>query len=604
MRCLPERRLPMAIEYIDGIRLYRTLTAGIRRVVSREEYLNKINVFPVPDSDTGTNMAFTLTTIEEKIASRVQSNIEDMSAVVADAALDGARGNSGAILAQFLVGFAEGIRGHLQIDTRQFARAVQTAKAFAYEALVSPREGTILTVLKEWANSVHHLAQRVNDFAEILATALDRARQALEDTPKQLEVLAQAGVVDAGARGFVDLLEGIQDYIERGVLLAASEPRIRDQEQKGAEPEGEYRYCTECLILGNAINRPELQAHLNELGNSIVIAGTKTKAKVHLHTNDPARAFDTCRAYGTVTGEKVDDMHQQQADAHDARHSIALVVDSTSDLPEEYIDRYRIHQVPVRLSFGDKHYVDKVTLTIDEFWSELRTNPHHPKTSQPTPGDFRRQYQFLATHYDSALSIHLPQKLSGTYQSAQTASASLPEFPIGLVDANTLSVGIGLVVLEAARAIESGASFDETMTRIQRAVKNTHIYVLLDTLEYAVRGGRVPRSKQKITSWLGLYVILTVSPEGALVPAGTLWGRRHRVKRLFRFVRDKIPAGKQVQVGIVHADCRHDGEALQELFAREMGQERTFLSTIGPALGVHAGPGALGVAFHIREDES
>ncbi|NOZ73889.1 MAG: DAK2 domain-containing protein, partial [FCB group bacterium] len=116
----------MAIEYVDGVRLYRTLTAGIRKVVSREEYLNKINVFPVPDSDTGTNMAYTLTTIEESIHSQVHSNIQDMMAVVADAALDGARGNSGAILAQFLVGFSEGIRGKMHLNVKQFSEAVQT----------------------------------------------------------------------------------------------------------------------------------------------------------------------------------------------------------------------------------------------------------------------------------------------------------------------------------------------------------------------------------------------------------------------------------------------------------------------------------------------
>ncbi|NOZ75719.1 MAG: DegV family EDD domain-containing protein, partial [FCB group bacterium] len=582
--------------------------AGIRKVVSREEYLNKINVFPVPDSDTGTNMAYTLTTIEESIHSQVHSNIQDMMAVVADAALDGARGNSGAILAQFilaqfLVGFSEGIRGKMHLNVKQFSEAVQTAKSFAYQALVQPQEGTILTVLAEWADHIQSLSHKIADFQEVLEQALNRARTALEDTPRKLEVLAKAGVVDAGAQGFVDLLEGIQKYIEQGILEAQSKMSTVIAKTAGKSHSTKYQFCTECLILGEKINRPELMAHLNEIGDSIVIAGTKTKAKVHLHTNDPKGAFQICGRYGQVTGEKVDDMLKQQKDAHEKQAAIALVVDSTSDLPEDIIDRYNIHVIPVRLNFGEHHYVDRVTLSIEEFWKELQSNPHHPQTSQPSPGDFRRQYQFLSTHYDSAISIHLPQILSGTYQSAQVAGQSLPHFPIGLFDGNSLSLGIGLITLRAAEAIEAGKSFDDVINVVRKAIESTSIYFLLDTLEYVVRGGRLPRSKQRIADLLHLNPILTVSPEGSLVPAGKLWGRRNRVERIYRFLKKQIPAGSSYRVGIIHADCPDDAEALRVLFLNDLPDDQLFVSTIGPALGVHAGPGVIGAAIQIWEDK-
>ncbi|MFQ6614256.1 MAG: DegV family protein, partial [Fidelibacterota bacterium] len=559
-------------------------------------------VFPVPDSDTGTNMAFTLTTIEESISTQVHSNIQDMMAVVADAALDGARGNSGAILAQFMVGFSEGIRGKIHLNVKQFSEAVQTAKSFAYQALIQPQEGTILTVLADWADHVYTLSRKMNDFREVLEQALERARRSLKETPQKLEVLAKAGVVDAGAQGFVDLLEGIQDYIERGILEAHLKRSSVQTQSAGESAVTQYPYCTECLILGEKINRPELMAHLNELGDSIVIAGTKTKAKVHLHTAEPKTAFRVCERYGRVTGEKVDDMRKQQKDAQGKQAAIALVVDSTSDLPEELIDRYNIHVIPVRLNFGDQHYVDGVTLSIDEFWKELRTNPHHPQTSQPSPGDFRRQYQFLSTHYDSAISIHLPQILSGTYQSAQVAGQSLPHFPIGLFDGNSLSLGIGLIILRTAEAIEAGKTFDEVIQIVREAIDSTSIYFLLDTLEFVVRGGRLPRSKQRIADLLHINPILTVSPEGALVPAGKLLGRRNRVERLFRFLNKHIPRGKPYRVGIIHADCPEDAEALRALFRRALSDDQIFVSTIGPALGVHAGPGVLGAAIQTLEE--
>ncbi|MEE8437406.1 MAG: DAK2 domain-containing protein, partial [Candidatus Neomarinimicrobiota bacterium] len=208
----------MAIEYLDGIRFYRSISAGMKRVVSRQDYLNKINVFPVPDQDTGTNMAYTLTCIEEYINGKINPSIRHMSLAVADSALDGARGNSGAILAQFFVGFADGIKDNHIIKTAQFSEAVKVAKAYAYEALVVPQEGTILTVMSDWSREIEKLSEKIGDFRILFERALIRARQSLLDTPKKLEILAKSGVVDAGAQGFLDMLEGINDFLKEGVV--------------------------------------------------------------------------------------------------------------------------------------------------------------------------------------------------------------------------------------------------------------------------------------------------------------------------------------------------------------------------------------------------
>ena len=146
-----------------------------------------------------------------------------------------------------------------------------------------------------------------------------------------------------------------------------------------------------CIILGEDIPRRLLQERLMDLGDSIVLAGTKVKAKVHIHSDDPHKVFTLCKEYGSIHGEKTDDMIKQQSDAHSAHSSTAIIVDSGCDLPEEVIDNMNIHVIPVRLNFGNTHYVDKVSLTSDEFWSELKINPNHPQTSQPSPGDFRRR---------------------------------------------------------------------------------------------------------------------------------------------------------------------------------------------------------------------
>ena len=288
----------------------------------------------------------------------------------------------------------------------------------------------------------------------MLSRGLDDARISLKNTPKQLDVLAKAGVLDAGAQGFVDLLEGINEYITSGKIIESSLELIdEDIISIEATTNEKYRYCTECIIIGENIQRRKLQEVLMDHGDSIVLAGTKTKAKVHIHSDEPRKIFSICSEYGSISGEKTDDMIKQQSDAHKAQYPIAVIVDSGCDLPDEVVDSLNIHVIPVKLNFGDVHYVDKVSLTSKEFWNELEKNPVHPQTSQPSPGDFRRQYQFLSSHYESAISIHIPEKASGTYQSAVTASKTLPKFTIEIKDSLNGSIGLGLIAMSAAEAI-------------------------------------------------------------------------------------------------------------------------------------------------------
>jgi uncharacterized protein len=589
----------MSIEYIDGVRLYRVLSAGLQRVLEREDYLNKINVFPVPDADTGTNMAYTLTEIKNNIQQNIRSNIAEMSDLIADSALDGARGNAGSILAQFLVGLAEGLHNQTKVTTQQFAEATIIGKQYAYQALINPVEGTILTVISDWSNALQRLSNKHSDFIEIFEHALKIAEKSVKDTPKKLKVLAKAGVVDAGGQGFVDLLNGIQEFISEGKIRKIIIPKILRPNVKEIEFNEKYKYCTECVISGDNINRIQLKDQLMTLGDSLIIAGSKHKAKIHIHTDKPKTVFEICRSFGVVSKDKADDMLQQQKDAHKQHKHIAIVVDSTADLPEAILEEKNIHVVPVRLNFGDKHYIDKVTITSEEFWDELQNNPKHPKTSQPTPGDFRRQYQFLATHYESAISIHLPAVTSGTMQSALSASKTLTNFPTTIIDSNSLSIGIGLTAISAAEAIDSNKTRDEIIDEINNSIKNTKIYVLLHTLEYIVRGGRISKSKKTIADIMHAYPILTVDETGKIITDGKLFGKRNLYDRYLKYVEKKIPPNTQYRIGIVHGNCEQRARKFEKHFIDKIGKENVFFSQIGPGLGTHAGTNAMGIAVQL-----
>jgi len=587
----------MAIEYLDGIRLYRSLSIGLKSVVLRQEYLNKINVFPVPDRDTGTNMAYTLTSIEDTVANEIHSNIGKMSASIADAALDGARGNSGAILAQFFVGFSEGIINLKEIKTTDFAHAVNMAKEYAYDALATPREGTILSVISDWVDDIKANSKHNKDFRSLLRKSLKEANESLKRTPEQLDVLAKAGVVDAGAQGFVDLINGIQEFIDNGSIADIENIKILEMPaQIETDLDETYRYCTECTIIGDNIDRIALREKLMEHGESIVLAGTKIKAKVHIHTNKPKMIMEICEEFGVVSGEKADDMLRQQKDAKKDQKSIAVVVDSGCDLPEKMIEELDIHVVPVRLNFGDKHYVDKITMTADDFWKEIDRNPTHPKTSQPAPGDFRRQYQFLASHYDSAVSLHLPASASGTYQSALTATKSLHDFPVKVLDAYNGSIGQGLIAWRVADAIKAGKSYDEVIDIAEQAIINTKIFISLDTLDFAVKGGRVTPFVQTIANLLKINPILALGKEG-IVSVGKTFGHSNKYDKFLKYLMKNLPENKPFRVGIGHVKNKDKADEFQKSFENLVGKENVFVSDVGPALCVHAGRNAMVVAF-------
>src|SRR5262245_36664899 len=214
-------------------------------------------------------------------------------ALVADAALDGARGNSGAILAQFFVGLSDPLSELRELSTRDFASGAESGARYAREALSEPREGTLLTVLSDFAAEIGALARAgaISDFALLFRRALPATHASLENTRNQLEALRRAEVVDAGAQGFVEIVEGMAEYFERGEETAADAPLEvlhTEEEAAGAEIDLSDRFCTECIVSGERIDRRRLRERLAELGSGVVVAGTDRKAKVHVHVKDPA----------------------------------------------------------------------------------------------------------------------------------------------------------------------------------------------------------------------------------------------------------------------------------------------------------------------------
>ena len=591
------------IAYLDGPRLNRGLRAGISRIIADQERLNRINVFPVPDGDTGTNLTITMQSVLRALSGSDDAHAGRTLELVADAALDGARGNSGAILAQFFHGLGDAC-GHLRlITTDNFIEAVQRGADYARDALSEPREGTVLTVLTDFAAELQRVRDRRHDFAVLLEKGLERARRALAETTNQLEVLRKAGVVDAGAQGFVDLLQGVTEFVRRGKLDEVIEVESGDVSEEafegaGLEADCSHRFCTECVINGDDIDRRRLREALAGLGSSLVVVGTSRKTRVHIHADRPEDVFRVAGEFGSVSGQKADDMHLQTRTLTSVTGKVAVVMDSAGDVTEADADTLGIYMVPVRVHFGHRSFLDKVSLTPDQFYAELQSNPAHPKTSQPAPGDFRRLYQFLGAHQQAVVSVHVSARVSGTFQAAASAAERIGDGArVIAVDSRNASLGQGLVAMSAARMAAEGLGLDEIATRLDDVIRRTRTFGLLADMRYAVRGGRVHRSKKLIADLLRLRPVLTNFPDGTIGAGGFVLGRRNAAGKFARFVARRMDPAKRYRLAVGHACNPEEAGRLLELLLEKPGVDSHYLTEVGPALGAHGGPGMLVVGL-------
>jgi uncharacterized protein len=301
----------VAIHYIDGKRFKQIIQAGAEWVSRNREHLNRINVFPVPDGDTGTNMSMTLTAAVRELDALKDVSLETTAKAAAWGCLMGARGNSGIILAQILSGVAETTAGKDKLFGWDVAVAFSVATKKAYKAVVNAAEGTILTVIRETAEAATRSAESERNLTRLLGIMVDAAKASVEKTPLLLPRLKEAGVVDAGGLGFAFFLEGMVRLIQ-GQSIEAGETgddgAFLEIKGQNIEHQWNFRFCTEFILKGSRISEDSIKDSLSSMGDSIVVVGDSRLARVHIHTGDPEEVLRHASSFGNVSSIKVDDM--------------------------------------------------------------------------------------------------------------------------------------------------------------------------------------------------------------------------------------------------------------------------------------------------------
>lgn len=321
---------------IDAQLCAKMFLAGASNLEANKEWINELNVFPVPDGDTGTNMTLTIMSAAKEVASLEELNLETLAKAISSGSLRGARGNSGVILSQLLRGFTKVIKYEKEITTELIVEAFQKAVATAYKAVMKPKEGTILTVAKGFAEKASELASEGAEMEEVLGGALAHAEEVLAQTPELLPVLKEAGVVDSGGQGLIQVLKGAFDaYLGKEVnyVIEGQEKTSGAGAEVSVEAQAEIKfgYCTEFIIrTRKPMDEAEelaFKAFLESIGDSIVVVADEDIVKVHVHTNEPGVAITKALTYGELSRMKIDNMREE--------HQEKLIKDASKHAQEE-----------------------------------------------------------------------------------------------------------------------------------------------------------------------------------------------------------------------------------------------------------------------------
>ncbi len=600
--------MSMAIGYLDGRRLRRSLLAAAAWVVAGRDELNRINVYPVPDGDTGSNFSHTVRSIADALHRLGDApKLPDVTRAAAEASVKGARGNSGMMLSHFLLGFSEGIGQRMRVRTHELAAAIRRGFERLQEALEKPVEGTILSVAREAAKGAEQAASEETDILPMMRRTLAQADEALQRTPDQLPVLKQAGVVDAGGKGFVRMLEGVMRLIEKGMHATELPAAGRDTPAPAAlmavAAEQDYRFCTEALVKGDRLpGSAEARAALGGLGGSLLAVRTADLLRVHIHTDDAEAVFRIAESWGEVVTRKADDMREQHRLLATAAKRVAIVSDSACDLPDAVLDRYGIALVPLQVMFGDEVFLDRVELAPAEFYRRLRGSGPPPTTSQPAPAQFSAAFEHARAEADGVVAVLLSSALSGTYANAEAARRAFAAGGVHLVDSRSASFGIGLLALRGAELADAGWDAAAIARELERVRGQSGMFCTVDTLEYLLRGGRVSRVQAWLGRLLDMKPILSLDREGKVVAAARVRGQAALLDRVCLLL-DRVlpPTHLRLRLGVAHADTPELAERVRRALAERYHPLEILVSPVTGVLAAHVGPGAWGVFYQVED---
>lgn len=576
--------------------LYRAILNGANLTREKKEDLNRINVFPVVDNDTGSNLAHTMGYILKNAKPR--GNVRETLREIARSALIGARGNSGAIFSQYFNGFYMGSEEKTEVTPSDLAKYFHEAYNKSYKALEEPVEGTVITLMRAWAVSFKESLEQRKTVKELFEIALMNTKRALDDTTKTLKVLSPLGIVDAGALGYYYFMDGFVQIMLGNTVYIHPEPQAEisalvdnDIHVYGEHADFPYRYCTEVLFESDQLDPDRFRDELKPLGDCLLLSTGDNLARVHLHTNEPWEIIKRTARLGKVLEHKAEDMVWQNTLAGPAKPGTALVTDSIADLPPSFIHEHHIFQIPINIMIDGVSYEDKVTVDSD-FLND------HLDTASSAQLNTEQAKQFLTpilAQYEKVLILTVSSLMSGTFSRFKEALDELdPERKkTALIDTKVNSGAEGLLVKEAVHRIEAGTPFQTIVSEIETLRGRTGILVSVPDLGPMVRSGRISEKVGDILIRLGFRPLVSITREGKGTIKGVAFSMEKNRKILLKSLRGK----KLESYCIVHSDAIDRAESFRKDLVSMTGMEPLYMTQISSVVTLFAGKGSIAVAY-------
>ncbi len=593
----------MVFDELNAAAMHAAVITGCHRLIEQRDELNRINVFPVADGDTGDNMASVCYSIIE--CSEIKENMSLTLESIKQAAIIGSRGNSGILLTQFFIGLCQYLPALNDLDFNHFCSAFKKIGQDIHFVLSTPVEGTIITLMKKlaaFANSQNH----VRSVAIAMSVITPQLKKEVEKTAASLKILQKSKVVDAGALGFYYFIEGFTAFLVKGITTqstASDKIHLSHEHEHPLNEPPPFRYCTEAVLKNALISQQALLQKLNKQGNSAAAIGTNDLLKIHLHTNEPINLFSDLYELGTVKYPKVDDMQRQYEVQFAKKNTIALVTDSSADLPQALLDKYQIHTIALNIHIGEHDFLDKYSFEPDHFYHQLQHIDCYPKTSCISPHQVKQYLKKLRTHYDHVLILSISSAMSGMH--AAFIEASKADEKITVLDTKTNSAAHGLLLDYSGQLIAENRSFSEVIQKVSNAIKNTFMYVLVNQFDSMIRSGRMGKLSAKLASWAHIKPIVSIDRHGKGVIAGQSLSSAKGIDKLTALVQKQLKSthARLEDYAIVHADNHDDANQLAKISATCFNKAPLFINAVSLVIGLHAGQGCVAIAARITTEE-
>jgi len=584
------------MEYLNGFDLFQMFNYGTTFVIKKRKKLNDINVFPVPDGDTGNNLVYTMQTISRE--SKAQDSFHETLESISNSALIGARGNSGVIFAQFVNGLRTASTGKEKVSLDEFADMALDSVKHTYASLSNPVEGTMITVIKDWANSLKETLSAAKNIKEFFLVAFSIAEKSLERTKEQLAVLKKNNVVDSGAMGFVLFLKGINSYFNNEIIEKIEYEELEIDNTHDFNEEINYRYCTEGLVEYKNQEEQIILETLKPYGDSLIVVMGSKMFRIHIHTNTPELVFQELRKVGHIINQKVDDMIGDINMKHNKSDTV-IVTDSIADVDQQYLKDNNVVVIPININVESVTYFDKLTINNKILFDLIEQSLEYPTTSTPTIKYVNDIFLKLLLSYKNVLVITVSSNLSATYEVLKKEVDELRSKGknIRLVDTLTNSAAEGLLVQKAVELLKEGKNIDEIEQILNQDKNKTEILVCLETFKYAMMSGRLPKAVGKIGMFFGIRPIMSIDEKGKGAAFGFGLSQKAITKKIVKHVKKDLEKSGIERYSLIHCLNQDLLDEYKDLFKDIIGKEPEYIAEVSSATAIHSGRGTVAIGY-------